>query len=264
MRAGARAALSATCRREISAHRLNRFLHVHLGLAFAAGLLPLFTPDAMAGAAPWWVLQAVLYCLSLSSLLLGLSSAHGESDEFPLLFVQPAPRWAWLGGKVAALGALLIPASLLLIVPAALAGGLTWELAALAAAAGGVSVALATAGLALGFWVRDHVRGLLTALALWFGLLFGTDLLLLGVAGSSLVQTHPGLWVGALMANPLDALRITVLFSIEGAAPAGIDPGALAGWWVANGGLWLTALLGTWTAAALAVGLAGAKRKVDA
>ena len=52
-------------------------------------------------AAPLWVLQAVLYCLSLSSLLLGLSSAHAEAEEFPLLFAQPAPRWAWLLGKAA-------------------------------------------------------------------------------------------------------------------------------------------------------------------
>ena len=71
------------------ANRVNRFLHVHLALAAVAGLLPLFTPDDAPSAAPLWVLHAVLYCLSLSALLLGLSSAHGEADEFPLLFTQP-------------------------------------------------------------------------------------------------------------------------------------------------------------------------------
>ena len=45
-------------------------------------------------------------------------------------------------------------------------------------AAAGVCVALALLGLAVGFWVRDHVRGLLLALGLWFGLLFGMDLVL--------------------------------------------------------------------------------------
>src|SRR5690349_15983738 len=84
----------AACLRELAANRVNRFLHVHLALAASAGLLPLFTPDDVANAAPLWVLHAVLYCLSLSALLLGLSSAHGEADEFALLFTQPAPRWA--------------------------------------------------------------------------------------------------------------------------------------------------------------------------
>ena len=79
-----------------------------------------------ARAAPLWVLHAVLYCLSLSALLLGLSSAHAEADEFPLLFAQPAPRWAWLLGKSAAIALVLTAASLLLVLPAALLGG-TWR-----------------------------------------------------------------------------------------------------------------------------------------
>ena len=87
------ATIDATFRREIAEHRLNRFLHVHLTLCALTGLLPLFTPDAAARSAPAWVLQAVLYCLSLSSLLLGLSAAHGDADEFPVLFTQPVrPR----------------------------------------------------------------------------------------------------------------------------------------------------------------------------
>src|SRR5215207_3646787 len=94
-----RTAVGASFRRELAANRVNRFLHVHLALAAAAGCLPLFTPDDTSGAAPLWVLHAVLYCLSLSSLLLGLSSAHAEADEFPLLFTQPVSRGAWLLGK---------------------------------------------------------------------------------------------------------------------------------------------------------------------
>ena len=125
MTTATRAAFAASCQREFAANRVNRFLHAHLALAAAAGFLPLFTPDDASGAAPLWVLHAVLYCLSLSSLLLGLSSAHAEADEFPLLFAQPAPRWVWLLGKAAAVTVVLGTASLLLILPAALVGGLT-------------------------------------------------------------------------------------------------------------------------------------------
>lgn len=258
------AALSAAFRRELAANRLNRFLHAHLTLAIAAGLLPLFTVTEAAGAAPWWVLQAVLYCLSLSALLLGLNSAHGEAVEFPILFAQPAPRWAWLMGKAVGLAAVLAPASLLLIVPAAIAGGVTRPLLAIAAAAGGLTFALAAVGLGLGFWVRDRVRGLLAALGAWFLLLFGTDLLLLAVAGAPWIQRHPALWVAPLMLNPLDALRVTVLFTIENAAPAGLDSGALVGWWISHGGLWLALVLVLWTTAGLAAGLVGARRSIDA
>jgi Cu-processing system permease protein len=253
----------ATFRREVAEHRLNRFLQVHLALSAVVGLLPLFTPDATARAAPAWVLQGVLYCLSLSALLLGLSAAHGDADEFPLLFTQPMNRGAWLAGKVAALALLVGPASLLLVIPAVLTGGLSLTLVFVAAAAAGVCLAIALLGLAIGFWVRDHVRGLLLALGVWFGLLFGTDLLLLALSGAPVVQRYPSVWVLPLMLNPLDALRVTVLFGLEQTAPAEIGAGPLVGWWLAHGGLWLSALLGTWMAAGFALGLAGAARRVD-
>lgn len=253
----------ATFRRELAEHRLNRFLHVHLALSAVISLLPLFTPDATERSAPAWVLQGVLYCLSLSSLLLGLSAAHGDADEFPLLFTQPMSRSAWLAGKVGALAMLVCPASALLVLPTALTGGVSWPLLSIALAAAGVCLAIALLGLAVGFWVRDHVRGLLLALGIWFGLLFGTDLLLLALSGAPWVQRNPTLWVLPLMLNPLDALRVTVLFGLEQTAPAEIGAGRLVGWWLANGGLWLAVVLTSWMLAGFGLGLAGARRRVD-
>lgn len=257
------AAFRAAFVREAAALRLNRFLHGHLALAAVAGLLPLFTPNDAVRAAPIWSLQTVLYGLSLSSVLLGLSSAHGEADEHEMLFSQPMPRRAWLGGKVAALAALVFPAAILLVAPAALAGGVTSSLVAVAAAAAGVCLALATLGLAIGCWVRDQVRGLLTALGVWFLLLFGTDLALLAVAGAPWVQARQDLWVGALMANPLDALRVTVLYVIEDTAYAAVDAGGLVTWWLAHAGAWLGLLIGVWTAAAFAAAVRGIGRKLE-
>ncbi len=258
------AALSAAFHRELAAHRLNRFLHVHLALAAIAGLLPLFTPGSAAAAAPWWVLQATLYCLSLSTLLLGLSSAHGEADEFPLLFAQPAPRWAWLAGKAAALALLVVPAAGLLVGPAALLGGATRALVVMGLAAAGVSLALTAVGLAIGFWVRDGVRGLLVTLAVWFVLLFGVDLLLLAVAGLPAVHASSTVWLLPMMLNPLDALRVSVIFSLGAAAPASAVTGTLAGWWLERSVLWLALLLVAWTGGAFMAGLAGARRHLDA
>jgi Cu-processing system permease protein len=259
-----RGAFAASCQREFAANRVNRFLHAHLALAAAAGFLPLFTPDDAMRAAPLWVLQAVLYCLSLSSLLLGLSSSHAEAEEFPLLFAQPAPRWAWLLGKAASVTTVLGTASLLLILPTALVDGVTLPLVAMAGAAWGVTLALGAVGLAVGFWVRDPVRGLLAAMGVWFAMLFGTDLLLLALSGTPWIHERPALWVVVLMGNPLDAFRITVLFSVEQAAFAGLDAGALVRWWLSHGWLWLTLLLLVWTAGSFVIGLVGARRRLDA
>jgi Cu-processing system permease protein len=264
MMTSARAALAASCQRELAANSVNRFLHVHLALAAAAGFLPLFTPDDATRAAPLWVLHAVLYCLSLSSLLLGLSSAHAEADEFPLLFAQPAPRWAWLLGKAFAVTAVLAVASLLLVIPAAVIGGVTLPLVAMSVSAWGVTLALSAVGLGVGFWVRDPVRGLLAAMGVWFALLFGLDLLLLAVSGAPWIHARPGLWVGALMLNPLDAFRVTVLFSVEQAAFAGLDAGGVVRWWIAHGWVWLAAVVLIWSAGGFWVGLVGAQRRLDA
>jgi hypothetical protein len=257
------ATLHATFTREIAEHRLNRFLHVHLALCAVASLLPLFTPDDAARSAPLWVLQAVLYCLSLSSLLLGLSAAQGDAEEFSLIFTQPVGRGAWLAGKTAALAALLGPAALVLVVPAAATSGLTTSLIVVAAAAGGVCLALALLGMAVGFWIRDHVRGLLAALGLWFLLLFGTDLALLAVAGAPWAHARQDVWVLPIMLNPLSALRVTVLFGLEHTAPASIGATRLIAWWLAHGGLWLALLLTGWIAATFGLGVIGAQRRLD-
>jgi hypothetical protein len=257
------AAFDATLRRELAEHRLNRFLHVHLTLCAVAGLLPLFTPDAAERSVPAWALQAVLYCLSLSALLLGLSAAHGDAEEFPVLFTQPVGRAAWLAGKSAALAALLAPASLLLIAPAVLLDGVTPLLPVVSAAAAGVCVALAMLGLAIGLWVRDNVRGLLVALGVWFTLLCGIDLALLAVAGSGWVQAHPEAWLLPVMLNPLSALRVTMMFVLEGTAAAGVGSGRLVGWWLEHGMLWLAFLLTGWIASSFVLAVLGARRRLD-
>lgn len=255
----------AAAGREVLSHRLNRFLYAHLTLATAAGCLPLLTPgDGLARGVVWWLLHAVLYALSLSALLLGLSSAHAESEEFTWLLGQPAGIGPWFLGKVVALAVLVAAASTLLVVPTLLAGGGSADLLLAGAGAAGVSVLCALAGLALGFWVRDSVRGLITALAVWFVMLFGTDFLLLGIAGDAAMQAHPDLWVAPLMANPFDAYRITILFVVERAAFTGFATGRLTAWWVMHAGLWLTTMLSGWMAMAGVAAWLGARRRTEA
>src|SRR2546430_9235022 len=119
----------AAASRELLSHRLNRFLHAHLLLVLVAGLLPLLSPsEALNRGAAWWLLHAVLYAISLSALLLGLSSAQAEAEEFTWLLGQPAGLGPWLAGKAAALLSVVISAAVLLGAPTLCAGGGSREL----------------------------------------------------------------------------------------------------------------------------------------
>ena len=255
-------AVSASYSREWTSHRLNRFLHAHLLLSVLAGCLVAFTPNA-AGGATWWILYSVLYAVSLSALLLGFSSAQAEVDEFVWLLCQPAGLGPWLAGKAGALVSLVGGSCLLLGLPALVSnspvGGLPFSIAGAAA----VTVTCSLLGLAIGFWIRDSVRGLIASVAAWLLLLFGTDLLLLGLAGAPLVHSHPEFWVAPLMLDPLDAFRVTVLFTVEHTAFDSIDATSLAGWWAAHASLWLALLTCGWTGGAILVAWLGARRRID-
>jgi hypothetical protein len=254
----------AALQREWLSHRLNRFLYAHLALVLAAGALPLLTPgEALARGAAWWLLHAVLYAVSLSAFLLGLSSAHAESEEFVWLLGQPAGLGPWLGGKITALAMLAGCSSALLALPSTLLGGASPELTLATAGAAGVAVVCALTGLAMGFWIRDSVRGLIAAVAAWLVMLFGVDLLLLALAGAPFAQENPNLWVAPLMINPLDAYRVTVLFAVERAAFSGLNAGQLAGWWATHAPAWLGALTAAWSGIAVIAAWLGARRRID-
>jgi len=254
----------ASMQREWLSHRLNRFLYAHVALVLVAGTLPLLSPgEALGRGAPWWLMHAVLYAVSLSAVLFGLSSSQAEAEELPWILGQPAGIGPWLSGKVAALAAIVAASTALLGLPVAVAGAGSPELAITVAGASAVSVVCALLGFAVGTWVRDPVRGLVAALALWLVMLFGVDLLLLAVAGSPWFQANPDIWTMPLMASPLDAFRLTVLFAVEKAAFVGLQPARLAGKWAAHSALWLAILTLGWSALAFATAWLGARRRLD-
>ena len=118
---------------------------------------------------------------------------------------------------------------------------------------------MALLGLAIGFWVRDHVRGLLLALGLWFGLLFGIDLLLLALPGCRGCSSSPTIWVLPLDVQSAAALRVTVLFGLEHDGAGRHRRGAVVGLVARHGGLWLAPLLTAWMRGRLRAGVAGAR-----
>jgi hypothetical protein len=94
-------------------------------------------------------------------------------------------------------------------------------------------------------------------------LLFGVELLLLAISGAAVVQQHANLWALPLMVNPLSALRVTMLFTLERTAPASIGTGAVVGWWLGHGGLWLAGIIAAWAVVAFRIGVVGARRRLD-
>ena len=165
-------------------------------LVLVVGALPLLTPgDGFSLGAAWWLLHGVLYAVSLSSLLLGLSSAHAEAEEYVWIMGQPAGIGPWLTGKVAGLVLLTGGSTALICAPVMALDGGTRALAVVTVGAVGISAVCALVGFALGFWVRDGVRGLIAAVAGWFVMLFGVDLLLLALAGAPWVQANPDVWI---------------------------------------------------------------------
>lgn len=260
--AGFARAMLATIGREWLSHRVNRFLHWHLGLLALAGVAAvLIAPEGEANGVAWFLLYAVLYVISLSAVLLGLSSAQAENDETPFLLTQPTGVAPWVAGKAAGLALIVAPSSVLLIVPWWITGGWTPGLAPLVWATAGFSVVLTTAGLAVGLWIHEPVRGLIAAVALWFAWLFATDLLLILIAGAGWVQSNPSVWVAPLMLNPFDALRVTVLLTIERAAFNSLGSGALVAWWTEHASAWLIACLTGWAALAWSAALVAARRR---
>ena len=256
------ATVRATLVREFLSYRLNLFLYAHAALMLVTGLLALLAPPVAAEAGTsWWVLNGVVYVGSLSALLFGLSSAQAESEELTLILAQPVEARWWVAGKCLGLWGAIAPTALLLVLPTMGFAGGSVVLALGAAAAAGVCVLFAWLGLAIGLWVGNPVRGLLAALACWCGLLFGVDLVLMMTGGSSWVHENPAAWVAALMASPLDAYRVMLLFTLERAAFSGAELHPLTRWWLNNPTLWVAFCLAGWGAGAWAASVWGAERR---
>jgi ABC-type transport system involved in multi-copper enzyme maturation permease subunit len=236
--------------RELHAALLNRYFQVFSALALLGGIsAAVFAEDANASA--FFVLQIALYFVSLFAVLVGVSSARAESEEWPMLFTQPVPRAAYPIGKFCALWAIFSGVLLLLFVPAVFAGAAWSRIATLYFQTLGLAAAFGSVGLCAGFLARDRVQGLIFGVSAWLLLLFGVDLIALFAARWPLMQKTPDLWVAALMLNPLDAFRIQALFAMEQIPAEAANKTPLASWWIAHASAWFPIIACIWTGALL-------------
>ena len=239
-----RSVYRAVLRREAATTFHNRFVQIFaaivVGGSIAVGALS-GRPEAI----PFGLLLLFLYVVPLFGLLIGVSAAHEEHDERAFLWSQPVPRAVYVLGKTTTLVGALALVLLVALVAAAVGGASVGTLALL----WGLGVALVlvsvSAGVSVGQYTTNRARGLMMALVLWFGAFALYDALALALSGLAVMQSLPLFWVGLLLLNPVDAVRLTGLFGLENVPFAA--PGEAA--WMAE----LTAWLPAWVAV-LAVG----------
>jgi len=230
----------AILRREATTTFHNRFVQIFaaivLGGSIAVGAL-----GSRPAALPVGLLLLFLYVVPLFGLLIGVSAAHEEHSERAFLWSQPVPRSAYLLGKTTVLAVALSGVLLGALVVAAIGGAGGGALALLWGLGGALVLVSVSAGVALGQYTTSRARGLMMGLTLWFGAFALYDAVVLGLSGIEWVQQQPAVWVGLLLLNPVDAVRLTGLFGLENVPFSA--PGEAA--WLTDLLAWLPA----WTAA---------------
>jgi len=229
----------AILRREATTTFHNRFVQIFaaivLGGSLAVGALG--RPSAL----PFGLLLLFLYVVPLFGLLGGVSAAHEEHSERAFLWSQPVPRAAYVLGKTAVLVVALAGVLLGALVVGAIGGAGAGALALLWGLGGALVLVSVSAGVAVGQYTTSRARGLMMSLTLWFGAFALYDAAALGLSGIGWVQQQPAFWVGLLLLNPVDAVRLAGLFGLENVPFSA--PGEAA--WLTDLLAWLPA----WTAA---------------
>jgi ABC-type transport system involved in multi-copper enzyme maturation permease subunit len=251
-RAPRRSSAFAACfLRELRAALLNRFVYLYSAAMLATGVGAL-TGEYSGETSPYFLLQAVLYLVPLFALLIGTGSAQNDQEERVFLLTQPIPRWSIVLGKFVALWSLLSLAAGLLLVPSAFGDTALELLAVLWGNAIGISGVFLALGLAVGFSTNDRVKAHLAALCGWLVLLAGFDLVALTSVHLTSASLHQCVLVFALMVNPLDALRVGALFSLDQVLFDASQAPLLARWWIAHPEIWVAIICVLWIAVALA------------
>lgn len=245
--------VTALVLREIASLAASRVIWVFALACLAAGIA-VALGSAGGRSALWLVFPLLLYLVPLLGLLSGVSAARGDLEEEGILQPRAPVAAVRLTVKWALWTALISLAALTWILPAVLRAGEHGHLLSLtlhAVAEASIFVAL---GLALGRWVRDSVTAHIGALLLGCLFLVGAGLVSWLAAQTDFFQERPALWTLGLMLHPVEALRVSLMFTLENLP---VDPDrlpVLAVWWLGHSGLWYLILAAVWTVLALALG----------
>ncbi len=247
--------------RELQSVLLSRLLIGFAVVSVAVGLLPVGAGTGEAGErAPLYLLQITLYLVPLFGILIGTNAALGDLAEADLLLSQPFSAPVRLAAKCTASFCVLGAVVCLLFLPSLLVGGSRSIVSVIAASGLGVLAVFLFLGLCIGFRIHDPVKAHMVSLVAWLLLVFGLDLLSLGLLQLPWVRENPALWTVMLMANPLDALRIGALFGIQAVPFALESVPPLTRWWLSHPHLWMALISLFWLAAGFSFAIRWSER----
>jgi hypothetical protein len=240
----------AILRREAITTRHNRFVQIFAFIVLA-GSSTIATLSGHPEAVPYALLLLFLYIVPLFGLLVGVSAAQEEREEWSFLRSQPVARHTFILGKASVLSTALGGVLALALIPALAVG--TPPSSSILLGFLGIALALVSvsSGLTIGYYANTQARGLMMALLAWFTAFGLYDVLALGLSDLQPIQEMPFLWVALLLLNPIDAVRLTGLFGLE---QVPLSVAGLVGWieplisWLP---LWVGVLAVAWTSSML-------------
>ena len=104
-----------------------------------------------------------------------------------------------------------------------------------------------SAGLAAGQYTTSRARGLMVVLVVWVVAFALYDAAALGLSGLGAMQAVPAFWVGLLLLNPIDAVRLAGLFALEDVPFSAPGDAAWMGDLMAGLPAWVAVLTAVWT-----------------
>jgi Cu-processing system permease protein len=204
------------------------------------------------------LLELVVWVVPIMALITG-AIAGADCHELEFAASLPIPRSTlvvsrWIASALTLGAALLVGLGLAGVVIALLAGSADgWRYLRLI----GVALVVMAGTLALGIWIgivaRTRLKAVGAAVAVWFVLVIGIDLLAIGSL-ALLPAGKAGPWLSALlMASPIDSARVLGLSLFQADVVAG-PTGAALRQVLGKSGAWaLTAALVGWTVVPLAL-----------
>jgi len=186
----------------------------------------------------WTILPLLMNAMPAAGLLLGVAAIHGDDPEEPLLVARVASDTLQIFGKWLVWTSILLLATVALLIPL-LAGGESFRsFLSVAGYATGEAAVFVAIGLFLGKLCRDSVLAHSLALVSALLAIAGGGVLAWLAARQPFFQDNPNAWTLLLMLHPVEALRVSLMFSLD---PLPIDArnlGPLARWWLSHASLW--------------------------
>jgi Cu-processing system permease protein len=211
--------------------------------------------------------NVVLFVVPLMTIIYGTIYLYNSREFTELLLAQPVQRGALFAGLYLGLALPLVLTFIAGVSAPFIIHGVSdasQRVALITMIAGGSTLTATFTGIA--FWIalrfEDRLRGLGVALAIWLLMALAYDTIVLFLA--AVVSSHGierGL-VGAMLANPIDLVRVTLLLQFDVSALMGYTGAVLRKFFsgTASTAMISIALLG-WIALPLAAGLRAFRRK---